>query len=299
MFSKRRRFMYINVNGHDAAVIFIFGQSNAHGHAIIMNDDEIIKEPMKNVFGLSADKNQAYDLDEVVFDGYSSYGKNLGEDQDCTNRLATFLAKMWQAEIDSGNKMGLPDLYIVQISIGAQGTIKAYFWTGGVVDQMWKPDRPRVMKPGPGDKCDISLYPLAQQTIENTMKYLHKNFKNPVSLGLHWIGSEGDTAPFDPTFFDHATDYYEEFFKGLRGKTDIDCPLYFYELCNNQKNCDKINAAFRELADRDSTVHIVETSKTPEFGLDKKNRGIFIDDGLHYKRETHRWFAQRLFDSIK
>lgn len=262
--------MKIDIKNHDAAVIFVFGQSNAHGHAIVMNDDEIIKEPMKNVFGLSAAKNRAYDLNEVVFDGYSSYGQNLGEDQDCTNRLATYLAKIWQAEIDSGNKKGLPDLYIVQISIGSQGTIKAYFWDGSVVDEMWMPDRPRIMKPGELNECDISLYPLAQQTVENTTKFLHSKFKNPISLGLHWVGSEGDTAPFDPTFFDRAADYYEEFFAGLRGKTDIECPLYLYELCNEQKNCDKINDAFKKLSERDSTVHIVETSKTPEFGLDKK-----------------------------
>ncbi len=294
----------MNIREHDAAVMFVFGQSNAHGHAAVMDDCDIIKEPMKNVFGLAAKDNQAYGLSEVKFSGYSSYGMNLGETQDATYRLAACFAKLWQSEIDSGNKAGLPDLYIVQISIGSQGTVYAYFWDGSKYNMMWIPDRERIMDI---EHCDISLYPLALETIENTMKFLNGKYKNPVSLGLHWIGSEADSAPVDETFFDTADKYYEKFFGGLLKKMTMPCPVYFYELCYANALDDKepkkyqaaVNAAFKRLSDRNGTFVYLPTSKNcPYFDLNAPQRGIYREDGIHYLPKVHKWFAEQLFESV-
>jgi hypothetical protein len=48
----------------DAAVLLVLGQSNAHGHGLLMNEEDKIRQPMKNVFGLSRENNQGYDLTE-------------------------------------------------------------------------------------------------------------------------------------------------------------------------------------------------------------------------------------------
>ncbi len=294
----------MNFKKHDVAVVFVFGQSNAHGHNNVENNSDLIKEPMKNVFGLNSNENRAYGLSQVKFTGYSSYGMNLGENQDCTGRFATHLAKQWQAHIDNGNEMNLPDLYIVQVSVGGQGTIRGYFWDGKIVDMMWKPDRPKKIWIGEGNNCDITLYPLALETIENTMKFLNSEFSNPVALGLHWIGSESDVKPEDESFFDSATEYYKSFFAPMREKIGIQCPIYFYELCYGQYEKEEfnpvpaINAAFEKWAKEDGSVKIVRTSRSPMFNPSVEDKGIFQGDNIHYNATTHKWFAETFFDSL-
>ncbi len=294
----------MNIREHDAAVLFVFGQSNAHGHAAVMDDCDIIKEPMKNVFGLAAKDNQAYGLSEVKFSGYSSYGMNLGETQDATYRLAACFAKLWQSEIDNGNKAGLPDLYIVQISIGSQGTVYSYLWDGIKHDMMWRPDREKKMDI---EHCDISLYPLALETIENTMKFLNGKYKNPVSLGLHWIGSESDSDAVDENFFDYADEYYEKFFSGLLQKIAMPCSVYLYEICcgnafeepTPKKRQAGVNTGFKRLVARNSIYIYLATSKEcPYFDLNAPHRGIFREDNGHYLGKTHEWFAKRLYNSV-
>ena len=294
----------MNIREHDAAVLFVFGQSNAHGHAAVMDDCDIIKEPMKNVFGLAAKDNQAYGLNEVKFSGYSSYGMNLGETQDATYRLAACFAKLWQSEIDSGNKAGLPDLYIVQISIGSQGTVYSYLWDGIKHDMMWRPEREEKMDV---DNCDISLYPLALETIKNTMKFLNGKYKNPVSLGLHWIGSESDSDAVDEKFFDYADEYYEKFFGRLLSEMTMPCTVYLYEICCGnafeeplpEKRQAGVNTGFKRLVARNSTYVYIPTSKEcPYFDLNAPHRGIFREDNGHYLGKTHAWFARRLYNQV-
>ena len=96
-----------------AAVLFISGQSNAHAHGRFMAEEDRIVETMKNVFSLDRTPNRSFDITDVVWSGYTTAGKNLGESQDHTYTLASFVAKYWQKSIDEGEK--LPDLYIVQI----------------------------------------------------------------------------------------------------------------------------------------------------------------------------------------
>jgi hypothetical protein len=98
-----------------AAVFIMLGQSNAVGHGIPMEEKDIIKTPLNNVFGLSREYNQSFDNKELRWSGYTSFGMNLAEEQDNTYSVANCLATLWQNHINEGNKNNLPDLYIIQI----------------------------------------------------------------------------------------------------------------------------------------------------------------------------------------
>ena len=109
----------------DQAIVFILlGQSNAVGHDLPMQEEDKIKIPLANVWGLSRAHNQAYDHTELVWEGYVSAGMNLAEEQDDTYSVANCLARRWQNAIDGG--ADLPDLYVVHIAIGAQGVTERY-----------------------------------------------------------------------------------------------------------------------------------------------------------------------------
>ena len=104
----------------NVAVLFISGQSNAHAHGQLLKESDYIVNPLKNVFSLDRDPNQSFVITDVVWSGFTTQGKNLGETQDNTYSFAYFFAKLWQNAIDCG-AMNLPDLYIVQVSVGSQG----------------------------------------------------------------------------------------------------------------------------------------------------------------------------------
>ena len=78
------------------AVVFISGQSNAHAHGQKLTEEQQITEPLRNVFSLDRDPNQNYNLEKVVWSGFTTAGKNLGESQDHTASLGYHLANMWQ-----------------------------------------------------------------------------------------------------------------------------------------------------------------------------------------------------------
>ena len=98
-----------------------------------MAEEDIISVPLKNVYGLSCEKNQSFDNDKLYWDNYVSAGMNLGEAQDNTYSVANCLASVWQKHIDGGNERGLGDLYIVHIAIGAQGVTDGYTQHGALV----------------------------------------------------------------------------------------------------------------------------------------------------------------------
>ena len=56
-------------NQKKAAVFVLLGQSNAVGHGIPMAEKDIIKLPLKNVFGLARNDNQSYDKDKLYWSG--------------------------------------------------------------------------------------------------------------------------------------------------------------------------------------------------------------------------------------
>ena len=74
----------MNGNSRDAALMILLGQSNAVGHGLPMAEEDKIKTPLKNVFGLARENNQSFDSQCLCWSGYTGAGMNLGETQDDT-----------------------------------------------------------------------------------------------------------------------------------------------------------------------------------------------------------------------
>ena len=167
------------------AVFIILGQSNAVGHGIPMREEDIIKTPLKNVFGLNRKDNQSFSNSQLTWSGYTSYAMNLAEEQDNTYSIPNCLASLWQKHIDDGNNLNLPNLYIVQIAIGAQGVSDGY---------MWYPDREEKLVAGKLGVVDISLFPFSKHIFSLLNDSFAKQNLEYEIIGLHWRGGENDVT---------------------------------------------------------------------------------------------------------
>lgn len=213
----------------DAVVVYIMGQSNAHGHAQDMCREDMVLTPMKHVFSLDRRENQFYGLDKITWSGYTSCGKNLGESQDHIYNLAYFLATAWE-KLAEEKKM--PDLYIVQISMGAQAVVNGLRFPGC---GMWNPEHERVIKPGGWEDGDIGLYHLAMEILPLVHRDLTARYGKVKALGLHWIGNEDD-AGVDAVYPEDFDQRYDRFFDDVLSAIGFECPLYFYKmLCTRRE----------------------------------------------------------------
>lgn len=279
----------------NVAVLFISGQSNAHAHGRKLELSEYIAEPLKNVYALDRDPNQSLELTEVAWSGYTSAGKNLGETQDHTCSFAYCFAKNWQNAIDAGEC--LPDLYIVQISVGAQG----------IINGMWNPDKENILIPGDLDVVDISLYPLALRVYELAMSNLKRNGKSPIAIGWHWIGSEQDIREggYDREDFGKR---YDDFFDEMLQAIGDPCPLYLYKLYLEQYCAKKnfplnglraVNDALYRQCERHDHAVFVELERSPHWDAADIHRGVFAEDDAHYLAKVHKWFADEFFEVVR
>ncbi len=284
-------------SNNKAAVFILLGQSNAVGHALPMTEEDKVKVPMKNVFGLSRNPNQSFYHDELFWSGYTSAGMNLGEEQDNTYSVANCLAKSWQKEIDSGNPRDLPDLFIVHIAIGAQGVTQKY---------MWNPDYEKKLVPGSLGTVDISLFPFTAHILSLVKESILKMKKIPEVIGLHWRGGEEDvTVPEDLLKKDLKETYiriFDGFNSALREKTKI-C---LHKLANTQqcarldptgeysKNLQYINEVFSSLSDENENITVFDVTKTPYFVPDIEGNGIFKGDLVHFTRQVNEWVADEI-----
>ncbi|MBQ8802336.1 MAG: hypothetical protein IJZ53_01705 [Tyzzerella sp.] len=277
-----------------AAVLFISGQSNAHAHGRTMDEQDKVVKPYENVFTLDRNPNQSFDITDVVWSGFTTEGKNLGETQDHTYSFAYYFAKRWQNAIDCGKK--LPNLHIVQISIGGQG----------IINGMWNPDKEKVLTPGKLDFADISLFPLALQVNQLVMSNLKRNGKEPFVLGWHWIGSEQDIREggFDRPDFEERYDY---FFDKMLESIGEPCPVYFYKIyleyfCKKQKISDAgievVNKELYRQSKRLPNVTIVETEKSPYWDIEDEHFGVFAPDDAHYLAKVQEWFAEQFYIDV-
>lgn len=272
----------------DVAVLFISGQSNAHAHGQVMKACDRIVNPLANVFSLDRNQNQSLSIDDVVWSGFTTEGKNLGESQDNTYSLAYFFAKLWQEAIDRGKN--LPNLYIIQISIGSQG----------IVNGMWNPDKEKIMIPGALGKVDISLFPWALQVNRLAMLNLKRAGNNPIVIGWHWLGSEQDV--WNNTF--ECSDFqqrYNYFFDSMLQAIGEPCPLFLYKLYL-QKFCEKnsislhaidtVNEALLQQCNRHKDVTVIEAAQCSYWDVNNPHFGIFAEDDAHYLAKVQRWFAE-------
>ena len=285
----------------DAAVLIVLGQSNAHGHGLAMSEEDKITVPMKNVFGLNRALNQRLDLKEVTWRGYTTEGMNLGETQDHTCCLAEELAKMWQQEIDGGNQLGLPDLYIIQISIGAQGISLAK----GEKNNMWYPYREEKMIPGPLGTVDISLYPWTLKVLTLAMAQLRAAKKHPAVIGVHW--SAGNDCTLAVEQLGDLEKHYQTIFAGFRQAIGQDYTLYIQELLHVDRARDLglttdsmlfENALQQARVKADPSVKMISAADSPYWQADVVGNGIFVADHVHYTEDVQRWFAACQFAEV-
>ncbi len=278
---------------NSAPILIVMGQSNAHAHATELPDGEKIITPLKNVHGLSTEYNQAFGLDDVTWTGFVSYDMNLGETQNHTCSLANYFAKMWQAAIDSGKE--LPDLYVIQISVGAQGV--AEFEAHG--DNMWYPMREPILKPGVLGECDISLYPLATEILSLATMNLMTSGKKPQVIGLHW--NQWETECFTGSrALNHAEENFDNLFWGFftalgSTKDGKGIPFYLYKPLTENFSAER-NARMNEIminfTKKLDNCKIIDVSKTEHYNDTPITHGIFRDDGIHYLPKVHYEFAK-------
>ena len=206
----------MNESKKRAVVFMLFGQSNAVGHAIPMEESDKITIPLENVFGLSRELNQSYENTRLRWSGYRSAGMNLAEQQDDTYSVANCLARQWQDAIDGGRD--LPDLYIIHIAIGGQGVTEKY---------MWFPDRKPKMIPGLLGTVDISLYPFALSILSLINDSFKDLDKKPEFL-LHWRGGEEDTGIRVEELERSLESIYQKMFKGFYAALGTRFPVIFH-----------------------------------------------------------------------
>lgn len=279
----------------DAPVLFVFGQSNAHGNGARLPESEKITEPLANVFGLHRRYNQAYGLKDVVWSGFVTEGMNLGETQDHTYCLAESFAKIWQKKTDEGWK--LPPLYIVQISIGAMG-IAEHERNGW---NMWWRNRTPVMIPGEGGVANISLYPLAIEIMTLVMKNLKNSGKTPHILGLHWNQWETEAETGGDSIV-KAEENYRELFSGFRQAAGIACPIWLYrplsDIYCNPPAVKALTELFEKLVRSGEDYHMIDLTKSSYWKPERQDKGIFQEDMVHYSGQVQRYFAELMAEEI-
>lgn len=280
-----------------AAVFILLGQSNAVGHGVPMNAEDIIASPLRNVFGLSREKNQSFDIKRLTWSRYTSFGMNLGEKQDNTYSVANCLAALWQRHIDEGNKKALPDLYIVQIAIGAQGITEGY---------MWHPDREKVLIPGKLGEVNISLYPFTKHIFSLLKQSFEEMSVDFEIIGLHWRGGENDALATKERLMETLEGLYERLLEDFCPLLQnppvilhkICCPDRMLELgAEALPNMNFINGVFEKLAARYRNVEVFDPTTAPWFNPEVRGNGLFIDDVVHFTPETNKWVAEEIIRS--
>ena len=277
-----------------SAVFIILGQSNAVGHGIPLKKEDIITEPLKNVYVLNRDKNQAYENTELFWSPFISYGTNLAEEQDHTYSIPYCLARLWQDEIDAGNPEELPDLYIIQIAIGAQGVTEDY---------MWYPQREKKLIPGKLGTVDIALFPFTMHIfslLDNSFRKMGKEYE---IIGLHWRGGEEDTDVPQEVLENTLEQIYHEIFDAFcEVLNSPPVTLHRMVMPDRMNDLDPsgrmlermnyINGVFERLAAYYPTMDIFDMREAPHYFPDVRGNGIFIADVVHYTPESNRWAAR-------
>ena len=274
------------------AVFILLGQSNATGHGIPMEPQDRLETPLTHVFGLHRQHNQSLELDRLTWSGYQSAGMNLAETQDHTYSVPNCLAAQWQQAIDGGAP--LPELYIIQISIGAQGVREGY---------MWHPDRPPVLIPGKLGQVNISLFPFCQKIFS----LLEESLQDYEIIGLHWRGGENDGYDPPEGLYDRLFPIYSRLLADWNHRLHRP-PVILHQLVCHERYTDRdptgqqlesmhiINRIFRDLAAQNPNVSVFDVRRCPEFDPHCRGNGIFKEDMVHFTPAVNRWVAQKILE---
>lgn len=279
-----------------AAVFIILGQSNAVGHALPMKEEDKLLSPLKNVFGLDRKDNQSFDNKELVWSGYTSFGMNLAEEQDNSYSIPNCLAALWQKHIDDGNELKLPDLYIVQIAIGAQGVSEKY---------MWHPDREKKLIPGKLADVDISLFPFSEHVFSLLDESLKRKELDYEIIGLHWRGGENDVTMTKESLLKDLKSIYKKIFGSFNALLKsppiilhkLVCPDRMMDMDPSGKSLENmhlINEIFSELEAEYKNISLFDPTAAPQFIENVRGNGIFIKDAVHFTAEVNNWISQEI-----
>lgn len=267
-------------------VLFCLGQSNSHGHGTQLPIYKT-KRQFTKVFGLSREKNQSYNLHDIEWKSFQYAGMNLGESQDNTYCLAQSFADLWQDAADTGTI--LPDLYLVQISVGAQGIAE----TEKNGYNMWYPKRKPVLIPGDLHQVNISLTPLACQILSLTMTNLRRKGSVGI-LGLHWNQWETEVDTGGLSIL-NASENYTKLFSFFDQAIGQPYPLYLYKplsaVYNNPVGVKVLTDVFETFCNQRFLTKMLDLSQAYFFDLSAENQGIFQSDLVHYHSLSHTWFA--------
>lgn len=281
-----------------AAVFILLGQSNAVGHGVPMQEKDAIKTPLKNVFGLRREYNQSFDNVELVWSGYTSFGMNLAEEQDNTYSVANCLASLWQKHIDDGNELQLPDLYIIQIAIGAQGVTEKY---------MWYPEREKKLIPGKLGTVDISLFPFCEHIFGLLKDSFAKMGKEYEIIGLHWRGGEEDTCATEEYLSQNLENIYTKMFNVFDSLLDTP-PIVLHKIVcydranegdlsgKGKKNIHYINSVFDILQEKYENISVFDVCDAPQYIPNVRGNGLFIEDAVHFTPQVNRWVANCILE---
>lgn len=274
------------------AVFILMGQSNATGHGIPMAPEDRIESPLSNVFGLHRQPNQSFDTQKLVWSGYTSGGMNLAETQDHTYSVANCLAGLWQRSIDGG--AGLPDLYIIQIAIGAQGVRQGY---------MWHPDREPRLIPGKLGTVDISLHPFCM----HIFSLLKESLGEFEIIGLHWRGGENDAYDDPEQMYDMVQPVYRRLLEDWSRVLE-NPPIILHKIVAHERYTDRdptgrklesmhiINRVFAEMAEEYPHVSLFDVRACPEYIPDVRGNGIFKSDMVHFTPAVNQWVAEKILE---
>ena len=280
------------------ALFVLLGQSNATGYAVPMREEDYITQPLKNVFGLHRSHNQSFDNTELTWSGYTSHGMNLAEEYDNSYSVANCLAYLWQEHIDHGNRCSLPDLYIIQISIGAQGVTGKY---------MWNPMYDKRLIPGPLGIVDISLLSFTEHILSLVPASFDQRGLAYDTIGIHWRGGENDIVEQKDILENTLEPIYHEIFDKLNALLGSSPIILHKIVCHDRandldptglqsENIHYVNRVFEKLCVSYSNASMFDPQNYPGFVPGVYGNGLFIGDAVHFTEDVNRWTAKCILE---
>jgi hypothetical protein len=289
---------------NDAPLFIVLGQSNAYGHATTLAAGDQKTVGYTNVFTLdrTASTNALYATNvttaSIAWTGLTTLGKhNVGTNsaslgaQDHTCNATNQLAKLWQAHITAGNTMGLPNLYVINMSWGSQGIDPSLSASG--VDR-WNPAR---------STTDVeSLYPRAIRTLSAAVESLRALGKNPRIIAVQWNQWESE-AGFNDTAASNATMNFLRIKAGINDALGTqETPWRFFWPMSTTYTAPrvlKVQQAITAVVNSDPVnISLIDTRLAPNYTGVSPAFGIFGGDNVHYNLATQQWFAQKEWDNI-
>ena len=284
------------MNSKKAAVFILLGQSNAVGHGVPMESQARIREPLRNVFGLHRRENQSFDIRRLSWSGYTSDGMNLAEEQDDTYSVANCLAALWQRRADTAEEGSIPDLYIIQIAIGAEGITEGY---------MWHPAREPKLIPGVLGTVDISLFPFCRHIFSLLDQSMRERNTDYEIIGLHWRGGENDVTATSEYLSRHLEDLYTILLDGFNRDLNTPPVILHRLVCPDRmqdmdptggylERMEQINGVFDALEKKFANVSILDARRAPQYRPNVRGNGLFIEDAVHFTPQVNQWGAEEI-----